>query len=145
MKIKELLLLFVFALIAQSTFAINPEEGNPKDKDATTYEEYIDHGGDDEDLTSAELRRQRRLERHNKRLQWLSSKVIDEEPKAIDLQDPVEKWLWFAIFGWGAAILLSIILAAAPWSFWTLGWIIPLAGLFGTISFIIWLIKKFAD
>jgi hypothetical protein len=56
--------------------------------------------------------------------------------KAIDLKDPVNKWMWFWIFGWGA----SIVLLALP-GVWILS---SLAGLFGTVSLVIWLVKKFA-
>jgi Flp pilus assembly protein TadB len=66
----------------------------------------------------------------------------------IDLQDPVNKWLWFAIFGWGAAVVLWIISAAVVtttltgFGIWAL--LGTLCSLFGTVAFVIWLVKKFS-
>ena len=67
---------------------------------------------------------------------------------AVDFKDPVNKWMWFWIFGWGAAIVLSIVGAAAVtglsagFGIWYL--LASLCGLFGSISLIIWVVKKFA-
>jgi hypothetical protein len=52
--------------------------------------------------------------------------------------------MWFWIFGWAAGLLLSIVGVAAALGggfgiFWLLG---SLCWLFGTISLIIWLLKK---
>ena len=66
--------------------------------------------------------------------------------KAIDFKDPVNKWMWFWIFGWGAGIVLSILAVAtvtgggfgAIWLLSSLCW------LFGSVSLIIWLVKKFS-
>lgn len=54
----------------------------------------------------------------------------------IDFSDPVEKWFWFWIFGWG----LGLIVLFLP----VLWYLSSLLFLFGTISLIIWLIKKAA-
>jgi hypothetical protein len=55
----------------------------------------------------------------------------------IDFKDPVDKWLWFWIFGWGLGIVFLFI----P----VFGWILSsLFFLFGSISLIVWLVKKFA-
>ncbi len=71
--------------------------------------------------------------------------------RGIDLQDPVNKWMWYWILGWGAAIVLSIIAVATvtasvggATSFGILYLLASLLGLFGTISLIVWLVKKFA-
>jgi hypothetical protein len=75
--------------------------------------------------------------------------------KAIDLQDPVNKWMWFWIFGWGAGLLLFIIggvvavggAASGSGAGFGVGAIFSLLGvlcsLFGTVSLVIWLVKKF--
>ena len=62
----------------------------------------------------------------------------------IDFQDPVNKWMWFWIFGWGAGLLLSILGAATLFSGGGILWILSyLCWLFGTVSLVIWLVKKF--
>ena len=67
----------------------------------------------------------------------------------IDFQDPVNKWMWFWIFGWGAALVLSIVGAAtvatgSVGSFGLIYLLASLCGLFGTISLVVWLVKKFS-
>ncbi len=67
----------------------------------------------------------------------------------IDLQDPVNKWMWFWILGWGAGLVLTIIAAAtvasgSVGSFGLVYGLASLAFLFGTISLIVWLVKKFS-
>ena len=67
----------------------------------------------------------------------------------IDLQDPVNKWMWFWILGWGAGLVLTIIAAATVASgslggFGIVYGLASLAFLFGTISLIVWLVKKFS-
>jgi hypothetical protein len=79
--------------------------------------------------------------------------------RAMDFSDPVKKWLWFWVLGWAAALvfyIIALVIAAAAVTtisstgavsggvgaagiFWLLG---ALAGLFGTVSLIIWFIKK---
>ncbi len=63
----------------------------------------------------------------------------------IDLADPVEKWMWFWIFGWGAGLLFYIIAAASVLTtgFGIFGLLGLLCTLFGTISLVIWIVKKF--
>jgi ABC-type multidrug transport system fused ATPase/permease subunit len=70
----------------------------------------------------------------------------------VDFKDPVNKWMWFWIFGWAAAIVLAIVGAAivvgTVGTGFGIGGIIALigwlAGLFGTVSLVIWLVKKFS-
>ncbi len=69
--------------------------------------------------------------------------------RGIDLQDPVNKWMWYWILGWGAGLVLSIIAAATITSgsisgFGIIWGLATLAYLFGTISLIVWLVKKFS-
>jgi hypothetical protein len=70
--------------------------------------------------------------------------------KAVDFKDPVNKWLWFGVFGWGAGLVLWIIAAAVVTGGGFLGGgflglLASLAWLFGTVAFVIWLVKKFGD
>ena len=79
--------------------------------------------------------------------------------RAIDFSDPVKKWFWFWILGWSASLVLYIIAVVIGVGTVTtattagaastgiglyaiLGLIAGLLCLFGTISLIVWLIKK---
>jgi len=70
----------------------------------------------------------------------------------VDFSHPVDKWMWFWIFGWAAGLLLSIIAAAVTTGgiysgsfgagavLFTFAW---LAWLFGSVCLVVWLVKKF--
>lgn len=58
------------------------------------------------------------------------------ESSFIDFKDPVNKWMWFWIFGWGIGLIFLFI----P-GIWIISW---LFFLFGTISLIVWIIKMSA-
>ncbi len=86
---------------------------------------------------------------------WKHNLVGKILKKGIDLDDPVKKWLWYAIIGVGGAIVLSIlasVLAVGAVSTGAstgvgisllLGIFAGLLYLAGTVAFVIWLIKKF--
>ena len=99
-------------------------------------------------MTKKQLRQQKKLRKIQKRMKKMQAKGQD-----VDFSDPVDKWMWFWIFGWGAAIVLSIVASAivvgtaftGGFGFGALLFLVAwLAGLFGTVSLIIWLVKKFA-
>ena len=74
-----------------------------------------------------------------------AQKHFTKKGEKVDFSDPVDKWMWFWIFGWGAGLVLSIVATAVVLSggfgiFWLLG---SLCWLFGTVSLVIWLVKKF--
>ena len=56
------------------------------------------------------------------------------ESSPVDFHDPVQKWMWFWIFGWGIGLVLLFVPVL-----WVLS---SLFFLFGTISLIVWLVKK---
>lgn len=85
-------------------------------------------------ISKKELKKQERLE---KAITKAEKKLDKLEKKGVDFSDPVKKWLWFAIFAWAAAIVLYILGYFVPFIWW-LGY---LAGLAGTIFFVIWLLK----
>ncbi len=123
-----LVALFFFAPQAQ---AINTADRAPLETAASYHK-----------LTKKELRQQKRMEKRLKKMQ----------KKGVDFSDPVNKWLWFAIFGWGAGIILYIVayalIGASLYSgfglFGVFSLLGALASLFGSISFVVWLIKKFS-
>jgi hypothetical protein len=95
----------------------------------------------DQQLSKKDLKTQKRLERMQKKM---TKKGMD-----VDFSDPVQKWLWFAIFGWGIGIVLTILASVlftatlgGGWGAAAILWLVAyLAYLFGSISFIIWLVK----
>ena len=141
---KKSISLFLFLLFAIGSMAVVPPTESEKANETKT-----------EILSKKEIKKQarqeKRMERHQKRMakiqEWLNNKGLD-----IDLQDPVEKWMWFWIFSWGAGLILGIIAAASitggiySGSFGiaallgTIGWLCWLAGL---AFLVIWLVKKF--
>lgn len=99
--------------------------------------------------TTKELKRQARLEKRMAKFEKkLAKKGMTMED--VDFSDPVQKWLWFALFGWGAGVVLSILAYVFVFSLTTTGfglagifWLLAsLCYAFGSISFIVWLIKK---
>ncbi|RMD69394.1 MAG: hypothetical protein D6818_10380 [Bacteroidetes bacterium] len=94
-------------------------------------------------------RAQKRMDRFMARVDRMLAKKGMERPEAIDLQDPVKKWMWFWILGWGAAIVLYILAsvlvvgtAGAGFGVATLLSLLgSICGLFGTVSLVMWLVK----
>ena len=82
----------------------------------------------------------------------LKFKMFKKKGNRVDFSDPVDKWMWFWIFGWAAGLLLSILAAAVTTGsiysgsfgfgaiLFTFAW---LAWLFGSVCLIVWLVKKF--
>jgi hypothetical protein len=97
-------------------------------------------------------RKQKRTAKKMARLQkFMSSKKGQKMMGGLD--DPVDKFFWYWVIGWGAAIVLTIIASAIAvggafsggfGAAWILALLGSLVGLAGTICLVIWLIKKFA-
>ncbi|MDX2134222.1 MAG: hypothetical protein SFV52_05535 [Saprospiraceae bacterium] len=56
----------------------------------------------------------------------------------IDFQTEPDRWMWFWIFSWGIAAILSIIFYSSAF------WLPSLFWLAGTVFLIIWLVQKFS-
>ena len=117
-RIQQLTFLSIFSafffLISPSNATIMPKSGGNK----TVIEQQ-------NWALKKEFKAEKRLAKME---QWL--KKIN-----VDLNHPVDKWMWFWILCWGASILFS----AAR--------VFPLAGLLGlagTICLVIWLIKLYS-
>lgn len=147
MKLRTLLLLFTLGMFAQGAMASNAPINT---EDRTEGVASMDDMATSKTLSKKELRLQKKMlkkqERMEKRMakleKFLGKKLAK---KAMDFNDPVDKWFWFWILGWAAGLLLSILAAATIVGggfgvFWLLA---SLAWLFGTISLVIWLVKKF--
>jgi len=96
-----------------------------------------------------ELKKQaRKMERMQKRMAKFEKKMEKRQARG---GDDTKKWMKFWLLGWGAGLLLYIIAVAAIGSggtgfglFGALTLIGSLAWLFGSVSLIIWLVKKFS-
>jgi len=106
----------------------------------------------DKTLTAQELKilqkeekQQVRMERRMARVEkFMNSKLGQKLLGGLD--DPVDKWFWFWVIGWGAGIILTVIAGAtlSAGSFGILWLLAYLAWLAGSVSLIIWLVKKFS-
>jgi len=141
---KNLITLLSLALcmvFANTSFAVVGPAAPVLDENTELNEKVIP-----QEMTKKELRQQKKIKKFQKKLQKMQDKG-----QGVDFSDPVNKWMWFWIFGWGLALLLSILVPIIFLSGGTgiggavgLAAAIGLIGLFGTVSLIIWLIKKFA-
>lgn len=146
MKIRNLVVTVLAALFVQFGFAINTVNNTLAGNGvALPIELATGHG-----MTRTEAKAIQKAEKKQVRTQkrialvqkYLAKKMAK---KAIDFKDPVNKWLWFGVFGWGAGLVLWIIAAGVSSGFGLIGVLASLAWLFGTVSFVIWLVKKFGD
>ena len=134
---KNLKLFGLLTIVA--LFFFTPQAQAINTADRAPLEAAISH----QKLTKKELRQQKRMEkRMEKRLKKM-------QKKGVDFNDPVDKWMWFWIFGWGISLLIYILAYALVFGTFSYGLytilnlIGALAGLFGTVSLVIWLVKKF--
>ena len=110
----------------------------------------------DKALTPKQLRKKAKLEKVitklNQRIAKINAKRAKKGKSGIDFSDPVNKWMWFWIFAWGGALLLTIIASAvATGGVFTGGfgfaYLLALLGyllwLGGAVCLVIWLIKMF--
>ena len=96
-------------------------------------------------LTKAEVRIQKKIERKQRMFKKVIVKKM-EKYGDVDFQDPVQKWMWFWIFGWGAGLLLwilswTVLSGGSLGGFGILGLLGSLAWLFGTVALVVWLVK----
>ena len=98
-------------------------------------------------LSKKDMKKQARLE---KRIAKMEKKAAAQD---IDFQDDTNKWKNFWIIGWGGGIILIILgailaVGGALSGGFGIGAIIALLGylavLFGSVSLVIWLVKKFS-
>lgn len=68
---------------------------------------------------------------------WVQNKVLKKD---FSINDPVNKWLWYAIILAVLTIVISIVFSFIP-GLWRISWIITsLLGLAVTVCFIYWLL-----
>ena len=88
-------------------------------------------------VSKKELKKQERME---KLMDKIQKKMDKMQKKGIDRNDPVQKWLWFAIILAIASIIASILFYSS-WlvvGFW---WLPSLLWSAASICFLIWLLK----
>lgn len=140
MKMKYLLLSLSMTLAVVTGFAGNTVNTEDNKAGIVQMEDHLSSKA----LVKADkqlLKAEKQQYRAEKRMEWFSSiinkKMAKSQNKALGgLNDPIDKWFWFAIIGWGAAILLTF--SISTWYLSSLFW------LAGTVCAVIWIVKKFA-
>lgn len=79
----------------------------------------------------AEKKQIRMEKRMNKLMKFMEKRAAKKELGGLD--DPIDKWLWYAIIGAGVAIIFSFIF----WPVSTIFWIASI------VALVLWIIKKF--
>ena len=149
MKLKSFLFLLALAFMLPSMSIASPAINT---EDRTSGLVTMDELAVEKVLTAQEMKflqkeekKQAKLERRIARVEkFMNSKMGQRLLGGLD--DPVDKWFWYWIIGWGAAIVFSILAAAilTTTSFGIFGVLSLLFGLFGTISLVVWLVQKFS-
>jgi len=143
-KLHLILLCFVFLplhWLKANNSCINTED-HPGG--AINMSEYIA----DKPIARKELRNLKQEEKHYVQLETKFKKMFSsgrtKHHGAGIFSDPVDKWFWIWVLGWGTGILITIISGASIASgFIGILWFSLF--IIGSIALIIWLIKKFGN
>jgi hypothetical protein len=128
-------------LFSNSAFIINVED-HPRSH--ISMNAYVS-----DQLTSVQSIRQlqkeeKKLVKVESRLNKFFQKVNDHQERFGLFSDPVNKWLWFWIFGWSLGLLITLISGATVTTgFLGILWLVGFVG--GSIALVIWLLKKFGN
>lgn len=143
------LLLCLFVMLSQFSFAALPNKALINNEGINAIEvEANTTAVPTKALTKKQVRKQAKKAKKEARFEKRIAK-FQKKMAAIDFNDPVKKWMWFAIFAGGAAIALSIIWRASITGgglgtgigiLSTLSWVLWLAA---TVFLVIWLVKMF--
>lgn len=151
MKIRNLVVTVLAALFVHAGFAINTVNNTVAGSGVALPIELATGHGMTRTEAKAIQKAEKKQVRTQKRIAMVQKYLAKNmAKKAIDFKDPVNKWLWFGVFGWGAGLVLWILAAAVTTGGGFLGGgflglLASLAWLFGTVAFVIWLVKKFGD
>jgi hypothetical protein len=133
MHLKSILLILCTVFVVQGAFAVNSAptvkgKGEPVSITDVKVDKQVLK------MEKKAIKHQKKLQRRAKVFNMIASSPI--AAKALGgLNDPVDKFFWYWVIGWGA----SIVLGAIPGG-WLVAWIPFLAGAaFG----ILWIIKKY--
>lgn len=139
-KLCTLLTLVLCLVFTQSAMAVKTPA-----KSADVKTEVVE-----KEMTKKESRELKKQERKAERLQKRIAKFQKKmEKRKARGGDDTKKWMKFWLLGWGLGLLLPIVglLIGTSGGFGIAGVLIllgSLAWLFGTISLIVWLVKKFS-
>lgn len=120
MKMIQRILLFALVLVLNGTVQANTVS-------AVAAENSTVH-----QMVETELKADGRMEKKFAKKMAKFEKKIKKQAVQIDFSHPTDKWLWYAIFGFGAAILVGIF-------FLELGSVLAFLAL---VCLIVWLVKK---
>jgi len=136
---KNIATLFAFIcllFVSQSAYAVNTATAF----NGETVESIATEDGSF--LSKKATKKQARLE---KRIAKMQKRAAAQD---IDFSDDTNKWKNFWLLGWGGGLLLTILGLVLALGTGGLGLVLSLVGglaiTFGTVSLIIWLVKKFA-
>ena len=134
---KNIATLFAFVcllFVSQSAYAVNTTTAF----DGETIESVATEDGSF--LSAKATKKQARLE---KRIAKMQKRAAAQD---IDFSDDTQKWMWFWIFGWALAAVLPIVglIIGGVGGVAIFSVLAGLLGLFGTVSLVIWLVKKFS-
>jgi hypothetical protein len=136
-----LLLLFFHVLLPlQAHTSIINTEDHPEG--IVSMSDYIA----DQPASHLELRNLKREENRYTQFEKKFNKLYQRQKSGhhsiSNIHDPVDKWFWVWVLGWGAGILITIISGASIASgFLGILWLSLF--MIGSIALVIWLIKKF--
>lgn len=164
MKMKSLLLVFVLGLLTTAMYADTKTNVNSEDhpdgaiamedaysSKALTKKELRLQKKNDKKLLKAEKKQYRMEKRSAWVMKILERKMAKSKKDIGGIDDPVDKWFWYWLLGWGGALVISILfwsLAGSGAGFYSGTWLIfgllsTLLWIGGTVALIIWLINKF--
>lgn len=144
MKIKGILVSLSLVMMAFSLGAVNKSNSAAVMADGQNVKQMEVVSAASQAMTKAEVKEIKKEQRKVERIERIQKEL---QKYGVDFSDPVNKWMWYWIFAWGAAIVVSIlawgILSSTVSGFGILGLLSSLLWLAGTISLVIWLVKKF--
>jgi hypothetical protein len=136
-------LLFLFG--PSPLLAFSPVNTEDDPQGVACMEDFLPEAG----LTKEEIRslekEEQKLLRTERRIDKFQKFMVSKRgQKLLDgMNDPVDRWFWYWVLGWGTGIMLTILAGGA----FTTGAIgILWFGLFvgGSISLVVWLVKRFS-
>ena len=144
MKKPALLSLLVICTITIN-FGSTPPAINTEDHPAKgiSIKEMAVEQKAEKELKKPQREENRWLKLEEKINRFLERKNISSGEAAVGLlDDPVNKWFWFWIFGWSLGLIITLISGATVTTgFLGILWLLGFVG--GSVALVIWLLKKF--